>query len=157
MYQLNLEDKNLYVSLENDLTLLKEEAPEWHNTHLNEPTLAPYVSDGVNGANGDNGANGVNGVNGVDEVNEENVNTYKQPAQSAQSAQSAQPMPMKRKRSVWGFIKFALIVVLFALIVYFAIYRIGWGISECAKRNYHDCAALLTPELSALALTSLAL
>jgi cobalamin biosynthesis Mg chelatase CobN len=72
--------------------------------------------------------------------------------QAAQSAKQQKP-----KRSTWGFIKFALIVILIALIIYFTLYRIGWGVSECAKRNYHDCAALLTPELSALALTSIAL
>ena len=84
-----------------------------------------------------------------------------QPIQQTQPQQmqprQTQPAKHKPKRTIWGFIKFALIVILLALIIYFTIYRLGWGISECAKRNYHDCAALLTPELSALALTSIML
>lgn len=162
MYQLNLADKNLYASLEDDAQILKVEqsAPSWSDTGFSETNLAPFVAY-------DNGEER--------KVEEQQVPPQPvqqptqaqqaqpvqaqaaQPTQAAQAAQPTQAAKAKPKRSVWGFIKFALIVILLALIIYFTIYRIGWGITECAKRNYHDCAALLTPELSTLALTSIAL
>ncbi len=58
--------------------------------------------------------------------------------------------PKKLKRSFWGFIKFALIVIFIVVVLYLVIDRIGWGVQECMKKNYHDCAALLTPELAPL-------
>ena len=51
---------------------------------------------------------------------------------------------------------FVAIIVVLALCVYFTIYRLGWGVSECMNKNYHNCAALLTPEVAPLALTGLA-
>lgn len=161
MYQLNLGDENLYASLEDDSQILKVEqsTPSWSYTGFSETNLAPFVAY-------DNGE--------VIKVEEPQMPPQPvqqpTPAQQAQSVQpqsaqptqpaqpvQTQPSKTKSKRSVWGFIKFALIIILIALIIYFTIYRIGWGVSECAKRNYHDCAALLTPELSALVLTSIAL
>ena len=163
MYQLNLADKNLYASLEDDSQILKNEqsTPSWSDTQFSETNLAPFVAY-------DNGEE--------KKVEEQQVppQPTQQPtqAQQAQLVQPVQPVQptqptqpvvaqaaqaAKPKRSVWGFIKFALIIILVALIIYFTIYRIGWGVSECAKRNYHDCAALLTPELSTLALTSIML
>lgn len=59
--------------------------------------------------------------------------------------------PMKLQRSVSGFIIFSLVVLLLAAFIYFTIYRLGWGVKECMNKNYHDCAALLTPELAPLA------
>ena len=171
MYQLNLADKNLYASLEDDAQILKVEqsTPSWTDTGFSETNLAPFVAYD----NGEEKKDMVepqpvmgNDVNIAQPAQPEPVQPVpdqpvqpSQPVQptKAQSAQSAQPTQSKPKRSVWGFIKFALIVILIALVVYFIIYRIGWGVSECAKRNYHDRAALLTPELSALALTSIAL
>jgi len=46
MYQLNLGDKNLYASLENDDEILSVErtTPEWSETHFNETNLAPFVA-----------------------------------------------------------------------------------------------------------------
>lgn len=156
MYQLNLADKNLYASLEDDAQILKVEQsePSWSNTGFNETNLAPFVAY-------DNGEE----KNIVEEqvvpqpVQQPTQAQQLQPTQVQTVEQPVQPQPTKAKpkRSVWGFIKFALIVILLALIIYFTIYRIGWGVSECAKRNYHDCTALLTPELSALALTSIAI
>jgi hypothetical protein len=169
MYKLNLADKNLYASLEDDAQILKVEQsePSWSNTGFSETNLAPFVAY-------DNGEE-------KEEEEEEQVvpQPVEQPTDSSQTIQSeqiattraetiraetiraettkAEPTKSKPKRSVWGFIKFALIVILLALIIYFTIYRIGWGVTECAKRNYHDCTALLTPELSAIALTSIAL
>lgn len=171
MYQLNLADKNLYASLEDDAQILKVEqsAPSWLDTQFNETNLAPFVAY-------DNGeekkveesqtppqpvqqptqAQQAQQVQQVQQVQQAQQAQPAQPAQ-AQVAKADQPAKSKPKRSVWGFIKFALIVILLALIIYFTIYRIGWGVSECSKRNYHDCAALLTPELSTLALTSIML
>ena len=163
MYQLNLADKNLYSSLESDDQILNTEhtTPQWMETHFSETNLAPFVTydNGVESKQAEEPQQNVQGV----DVNE--PTTIQQPVVvQAQQIQPIAPQPttqkpvqQKPKRSVWGFIKFALIVVLLALIIYFTIYRIGWGVSECAKRNYHDCAALLTPELSTLALTSIAL
>jgi hypothetical protein len=166
MYKLNLADKNLYASLEDDAQILKVEQsePSWSNTGFSETNLAPFVAY-------DNGEEREKEEQLVPQPVEQS--TY--PSHTIQSEQIAttkvettkvEPIKVeptrtkaesKPKRSVWGFIKFALIVILLALIIYFTIYRIGWGVTECAKRNYHDCAALLTPELSAIALTSIAL
>jgi len=166
MYQLNLADKNLYASLEDDSQILKNEqsAPSWSDTGFSETNLAPFVAYD----NGEEKKEETKQV--VPEPVQQPTQAQQaqpvqpaQPAQPAQSgnsvtaAQAAQGVQSKPKRSVWGFIKFALIVILLALIIYFTLYRIGWGVTECAKRNYHDCAALLTPELSTLALTSIAL
>jgi hypothetical protein len=166
MYQLNLADKNLYATLESDSQILNTEhtTPQWMETHFSETNLAPFVAydNGVESKQSEEPQQNVQGV----DVNEpttvqQPLAAQPQPTQPTQPAQptvqSQKPVQHKPKRSVWGFIKFALIVILLALIIYFTIYRIGWGVSECAKRNYHDCAALLTPELSALALTSIAL
>ena len=60
------------------------------------------------------------------------------------------------KRNLHGFLLFVAIIVVLALCVYFTIYRLGWGVSECMNKNYHNCAALLTPEVAPLALTGLA-
>ena len=167
MYQLNLADKNLYASLDSDAQILNVEqsTPSWTDTGFSETNLAPFVAYD----NGEEKKDMVepqqimgNDVNIAQPVQPEPIQPVEpvqpsQPTKASQSAQASQPTQAKPKRSVWGFIKFALIVILVALVIYFAIYRIGWGVSECAKRNYHDCAALLTPELSALALTSIAL
>ena len=85
------------------------------------------------------------------------------PEQQAQQAQAKQPtqevqakQPSKKMvRSLKGFVMFTLIIVLIAAFIYFTIYRLGWGVSECVKKNYHDCATLLTPELAPLAATGL--
>ncbi len=63
--------------------------------------------------------------------------------------------PKKMVRSLKGFVMFALIVILVAAFIYFTVYRLGWGVQECMKKNYHDCAALLTPEIAPLAATGL--
>lgn len=66
--------------------------------------------------------------------------------------------PVKHKkmvRSLKGFVTFSLIVILIAAFIYFTVYRLGWGVTECMNKNYHDCAALLTPELAPLAATGL--
>lgn len=63
--------------------------------------------------------------------------------------------PKKMVRSLKGFVMFALIVILIAAFIYFTVYRLGWGVQECMKKNYHDCAALLTPEIAPLAATGL--
>ena len=176
MYQLNLADKNLYASLESDTQILdsiEKSSPEWNETRFSETNLAPFIAYD----NGDAPQLPVESqpVDGNMNV----VITHSEPEPVQQSTQPTKVQPMqvqpmqvqpmqvqptkvqsvksKPKRSVWGFIKFGLIVILIALIIYFTIYRIGWGVSECAKRNYHDCAALLTPELSTLALTSIML
>jgi len=60
------------------------------------------------------------------------------------------------KRSLGGFLLFVAIVVVLALCLYFTIYRLGWGVSECMNKNYHNCGVLLTPEVAPLALTGLA-
>ena len=60
------------------------------------------------------------------------------------------------KRSLGGFLLFVAIVVVLALCIYFTLYRLGWGVSECMKKNYHNCGVLLTPEVAPLALTGLA-
>jgi hypothetical protein len=59
-------------------------------------------------------------------------------------------------RSLGGFLLFVAIVVVLALCLYFTIYRLGWGVSECMNKNYHNCGVLLTPEVAPLALTGLA-
>ena len=163
MYQLNLADKNLYASLDSDAQILKTEqsTPSWSDTGFSETNLAPFVAY-------DNGDETQENIEYEPVIGNNDTTTQpepepvqpqpaqQQPAQQPQQQQQ-QPVKSKPKRSVWGFIKFALIVILIALIIYFTIYRIGWGVSECAKRNYHDCAALLTPELSTIALTSIML
>ena len=60
------------------------------------------------------------------------------------------------KRSLGGFLLFVAIVVVLALCIYFTVYRLGWGVSECMNKNYHNCGVLLTPEVAPLALTGLA-
>jgi len=61
------------------------------------------------------------------------------------------------KKSFSGFLLFVAIVVVLALCIYFTLYRIGWGVSSCLNKNYHDCGVLLTPELAPVALTGLVL
>jgi len=171
MYQLNLADKNLYASLESDAQILNTEhtVPEWNETHYSETNIAPFVVYDI-GEESKKVEQSVHVVSGVDKnepvTTQQTIQARMLPQQPMQAQAQAQKQAQaqeqaqkqqKPKRSVWGFIKFALVVLLFALIIYFTIYRIGWGVSECAKRNYHDCAALLTPELSALALTSIVL
>ena len=67
--------------------------------------------------------------------------------------------PVKKRfriiRSFKTFIIFVLVVALIAAFIYFTVYRLGWGVKECMNKNYHDCAALLTPELAPLAATGL--
>lgn len=163
MYQLNLADKTLYASLESDEQILNIESstPEWTETRYSETNLAPFVAYD-NGEKKENVETKIEQVIGHTAVISQPQAQQVQPVQPVQPPQSKSQPEVKKetqkpKRSVWGFIKFALIVILIALIVYFTIYRIGWGVSECSKHNYHDCATLLTPELSALALTSIAL
>ena len=166
MYQLNLGDVNLYASLESDAKILNNETsiPEWTETRYSETHLAPFVAYD-NGEEKKENEQVTQEVVGHTKINSQNepqqVQPQVQPQPQVQSVnqdkKDKKDTHVKPKRSVWGFIKFALIVILIALIVYFTIFRIGWGVTECSKRNYHDCAALLTPELSALALTSIAL
>ena len=86
----------------------------------------------------------------------EHAEQVAQPAQVAQVAQPAQPVQSKKMvRSFKGFVVFAVVVILIAAFIYFTIYRLGWGVSECVKGNYHDCAALLTPEVAPLAATGI--
>jgi len=168
MYQLNLGDVNLYASLESDAKILNNETsiPEWTETRYSETHLAPFVAydNGEEKKENDQVPQEVVGHTKINSQNEpQQVQQVQQVQPQVQSVnqdkvnQDKKDTPAKPKRSVWGFIKFALIVILIALIIYFTIYRIGWGVTECSKRNYHDCGALLTPELSALALTSIAL
>ncbi len=63
--------------------------------------------------------------------------------------------PKKMVRSFKGFFMFALVVILVAAFIYFTVYRLGWGVKECMNKNFHDCAALLTPEIAPLAATGL--
>jgi len=58
--------------------------------------------------------------------------------------------------TVGGFLLFVAIVVVIALFIYFTVYRLGWGVTECMQKNYHNCATLVTPEVAPLALTGLA-
>ena len=185
MNGIDLSNKNLYASLENDslITDVENSTPQWDQTHWGETNLAPVVaydngperpkseitSEVAQPVVTGNNAKIVKAQSQITQpqVLQPQVVQSAQPTQVVQSAQpiqvvqSAQPTQVtqkyKPKRSVWGFIKFSLIVILIALIIYFTLYRIGWGITECSKRNYHDCAALLTPELSTLALTSIVL
>ncbi len=75
--------------------------------------------------------------------------------QSAQSVEPAKPKPFKIERSLKTFVIFVLAVALIAAFIYFTVYRLGWGVKECMNKNYHDCAALLTPEMAPLAATGL--
>lgn len=59
------------------------------------------------------------------------------------------------KKSFTGFLLFAAIIIVLALCIYFTLYRLGWGVSSCINKNYHDCGVLLTPELAPVALTGL--
>lgn len=63
--------------------------------------------------------------------------------------------PKKMVRSIKGFFMFAIVVILAAAFIYFTVYRLGWGVKECMNKNFHDCAALLTPEIAPLAATGL--
>jgi hypothetical protein len=65
------------------------------------------------------------------------------------------PKSFKIERSIKSFVIFILVVSLVAAFIYFTIYRLGWGVKECMNKNYHDCAALLTPEMAPLAATGL--
>ena len=69
-------------------------------------------------------------------------------------AEPSQPMFQfqKPKRSFIGFVIFVLIIAILAFCIYFTIYRLGWGVKECVNKKYTNCAALLSPELSQLAL-----
>jgi hypothetical protein len=61
----------------------------------------------------------------------------------------------KIERSLKTFVIFILAIALVAAFIYFTVYRLGWGVKECMNKNYHDCAALLTPEIAPLAATGL--
>ncbi len=65
------------------------------------------------------------------------------------------PKSFKIERSLKTFVIFVLVVTLVAAFIYFTVYRLGWGVKECMNKNYHDCAALLTPEIAPLAATGL--
>ena len=67
----------------------------------------------------------------------------------------AKPKSFKIERSLKSFVIFILVVALVAAFIYFTVYRLGWGVKECMNKNYHDCAALLTPEMAPLAATGL--
>ncbi len=67
----------------------------------------------------------------------------------------AKPKPFKIVRSLKTFVIFILAVALIAAFIYFTVYRLGWGVKECMNKNYHDCAALLTPEMAPIAATGL--
>jgi hypothetical protein len=71
------------------------------------------------------------------------------------SAVEAKPKTFKIERSLKTFVIFVLAVALIAAFIYFTIYRLGWGVKECMNKNYHDCAALLTPEMAPIAATGL--
>jgi magnesium-transporting ATPase (P-type) len=81
------------------------------------------------------------------------------PVQSVQRIQEpvveAKPKSFKIERSLKSFVIFILVVALVAAFIYFTVYRLGWGVKECMNKNYHDCAALLTPEMAPLAATGL--
>jgi hypothetical protein len=62
---------------------------------------------------------------------------------------------VKPKRSLKGFLVFLLIILLFIWIIYFTIYRLGWGVKQCKNKSYEECAALLTPEVAPLAAAGL--
>jgi hypothetical protein len=86
------------------------------------------------------------------------VASWTVPVQPAKPAKPAQPQPeskFKLERSLKSFLLFVAIIVLIAAVIYFTIYRLGWGVKECMNKNYEDCAALLTPELAPLAATGL--
>ena len=77
---------------------------------------------------------------------------------SAQSTEVVQPTKSKGfkiERSLKTFVIFILAVALVAAFIYFTVYRLGWGVKECMNKNYHDCAALLTPEMAPIAATGL--
>jgi hypothetical protein len=73
----------------------------------------------------------------------------------AESVEPAKPKQFKIERSLKTFVIFVLVVALIAAFIYFTVYRLGWGVKECMNKNYHDCAALLTPEMAPLAATGL--
>ena len=79
-----------------------------------------------------------------------------QPVQSIQEpVEETKPKTFKIERSLKTFVIFILVIALVAAFIYFTIYRLGWGVKECMNKNYHDCAALLTPEMAPLAATGL--
>ena len=94
-----------------------------------------------------------------DMLNDNEKVVPEQPVQPVQPIEPVQPMPVKDSikmvRSFKGFLMFALIVILIAAFIYFTVYRLGWGVSECMKKNYHDCATLITPEVAPLAATGI--
>ncbi len=73
----------------------------------------------------------------------------------AQAVEPAKPKTFKIERSLKSFVIFILAVALIAAFIYFTVYRLGWGVKECMNKNYHDCAALLTPEMAPIAATGL--
>jgi hypothetical protein len=87
----------------------------------------------------------------VSKVAEERVKLV----QPAEPIQATKPKKFKIERSLKTFVIFILVVALVAAFIYFTIYRLGWGVKECINKNYHDCAALLTPEMAPLAATGL--
>jgi magnesium-transporting ATPase (P-type) len=79
-----------------------------------------------------------------------------QPVQRIQEpVEETKPKTFKIERSLKTFVIFILVIALVAAFIYFTIYRLGWGVKECMNKNYHDCAALLTPEMAPLAATGL--
>ena len=94
-------------------------------------------------------------VRGVPAANNGNAASVVEANKPLVSA-SGMVQPRKMKRTVKNFVLFALTVALVVCVLYFLIYRLGWGVSECMNKNYHNCAALLTPEVAPLAALGLA-
>ena len=90
----------------------------------------------------------------------ESIPIQKTVEEQVKSSQTVEPIEFKSKsfkieRSLKTFVIFVLVVTLVAAFIYFTVYRLGWGVKECMNKNYHDCAALLTPEIAPLAATGL--
>jgi hypothetical protein len=85
--------------------------------------------------------------NGVKQVS----NGVKQATATATAPALAPSKPLKMERSFKGFFIFVFVIIFIGAFIYFTIYRLGWGIKECVNKNFHDCAALLTPEVAPLA------
>ena len=133
MSNVNLSDPNLYELVNN-----KEE-----NSEAAQPMMAPLANSQAT----NNAPVPVKVVPTRIEI--------QQPAPSTVIKVTPKKSPLF-KRSLGGFLLFVAIIVVLALCIYFTIYRLGWGVSECMNKNYHNCAALLTPEVAPLALTGLA-
>ena len=128
------------------------------NVNLSNPNLYELV-------NNDNNDNHEEVQNTVPVATTQVTNNAPVPTKTVMSQVTEQPTPVVKvtnkktpmfKRSLGGFLLFVAIVVVLALCIYFTIYRLGWGVSECMNKNYHNCGVLLTPEVAPLALTGLA-